>query len=344
MPVNPRGNGWQAAVHHQGQRYRRDFETKAEATAWEASARAALLKGEMPPDIRAAGPDSAPTSLQALLDMTYARFWRGRPAGDTALVNGNAVIDALGAGLHPNKVDERKLDALVLTLQAKGNSNGTVNRKLAALSKMLTFAFERGYIPRKPKIERLKESEGRLRWVDDPEEKVLLGFFDHIGAEDMVEFCSVCFDTGMRTGEALAFAGSQVSNGLIVLAARQTKNGKARSIPMTQRVADIVARRHNSHPKGPLFHPLTQSAVNHYWNRARDFMDLEEDAEFVPHVMRHTFCSRLAQRGVSAKVIQELAGHSSLIVTQRYMKLAPGNLLAAISVLQAPPSTQQTSV
>jgi hypothetical protein len=51
------------------------------------------------------------------------------------------------------------------------------------------------------------------------------------------------------------------------------------------------------------------------------------------HILRHTFCSRLAMRGAPAKAIQELAGHESLTTTQRYMHLSPAAKDAAISLL-----------
>src|SRR5438445_5096896 len=41
------------------------------------------------------------------------------------------------------------------------------------------------------------------------------------------------------------------------------------------------------------------------------------------HILRHTFCSRLAIRAATTKAIQELAGHVSLTTTQRYMPSAP---------------------
>jgi len=47
------------------------------------------------------------------------------------------------------------------------------------------------------------------------------------------------------------------------------------------------------------------------------------------HILRHTFCSHLAMRGVPAKVIQELAGHADLTTTMRYMHLAKGSKDAA---------------
>jgi hypothetical protein len=41
-------------------------------------------------------------------------------------------------------------------------------------------------------------------------------------------------------------------------------------------------------------------------------------------------------RGASPKAIQELAGHSSLTTTQRYMHLSPGAARDAIRLLEAP--------
>ncbi len=40
-----------------------------------------------------------------------------------------------------------------------------------------------------------------------------------------------------------------------------------------------------------------------------------------PHLLRHTFCTRLHQKGVSPFVIKELAGHKSLNTTMRYIKI-----------------------
>ena len=54
------------------------------------------------------------------------------------------------------------------------------------------------------------------------------------------------------------------------------------------------------------------------------------------HILRHTFCSRLAMRGATAKSIQELAGHQHLSTTQRYMHLSPVARESAIRLLDAP--------
>ena len=51
------------------------------------------------------------------------------------------------------------------------------------------------------------------------------------------------------------------------------------------------------------------------------------------HDLRHTFCSRLAQAGVSLKVIQEAAGHKTIGMSARYAHLDHTTLRNAMSVL-----------
>ena len=45
--------------------------------------------------------------------------------------------------------------------------------------------------------------------------------------------------------------------------------------------------------------------------------------EFVPHSLRHTFGTRLGQSGTDAFTIMKLMGHSTMLVSQRYMHPSP---------------------
>lgn len=48
------------------------------------------------------------------------------------------------------------------------------------------------------------------------------------------------------------------------------------------------------------------------------------------HKLRHTFCSHLVAAGVPLRVVQMLAGHSSITVTERYSHLTPASKLDAV--------------
>lgn len=188
-----------------------------------------------------AGTNGAPQTMADLMKTTYQRFWTGSKSEKTTLINATAVVDALGPLIHPAKVDETKIDALIYHFQAKGNASATVNRKLAALSRMLTFAYQRGYIPRKSFIERQKESEHRLRWFSEAEEQPIIGFFRHVGDQDMVNFCVISFDAGLRLSETLGLTRDEcdLSDMWLRLRAR-TKNGRPRNVPTTSRVRDTL--------------------------------------------------------------------------------------------------------
>ena len=51
------------------------------------------------------------------------------------------------------------------------------------------------------------------------------------------------------------------------------------------------------------------------------------------HILRHTFCSRLAMAGATPVAISTMAGHQSLSTTQRYLHLAPAAMDQAIALL-----------
>ena len=53
------------------------------------------------------------------------------------------------------------------------------------------------------------------------------------------------------------------------------------------------------------------------------------------HCRRHTFASHLAMRGATLKVIQDLLGHSTIVMTMRYAHLAPEVGRDAVRLLDA---------
>ncbi len=61
-----------------------------------------------------------------------------------------------------------------------------------------------------------------------------------------------------------------------------------------------------------------------------------EDAS--AHTLRHTFASRLVQKGVNLAHIQALLGHKSITTTMRYAHISSDNLRDAVDVLEERPT------
>jgi site-specific recombinase XerD len=58
--------------------------------------------------------------------------------------------------------------------------------------------------------------------------------------------------------------------------------------------------------------------------------DLPEDRRS-PHVLRHTFCTHLADSGADTAVIRELAGHADIRTTSVYTAVSAARLEEAVA-------------
>jgi site-specific recombinase XerD len=76
---------------------------------------------------------------------------------------------------------------------------------------------------------------------------------------------------------------------------------------------------------------MTGDQVEKEWRKIRTA--LGGDKEWVLHAFRHTYASRLVQRGVDLYTVMQLMGHSTFKVTERYAHLNPQKLLEAVKVL-----------
>lgn len=333
MQIQERGQSWQATVNHKGTRYRRSFKSLTEARAWGLEAEARLLRGDAP-DMgeRASAASGRPQTARQLLDWTFETRWRSQRSGDKTRDNALEVLDLIGPNLSISKIDAFVVGKVRMALQKKGNANGTINRKLAALSAMLTEAMRMDLIVKKPHIERLEETEKRrFRFTPEIEEKAY-ALFNRLGVEWMRRFIMASIDTGMRQGEVLNLRASDFNTNAVTVV--ETKSGRNRVIPLTQRAYRALSGQYAATLQDHLFEGITASSVAQQWHKLRAHLDLLDEPSFVPHILRHEFCSRLADKGVSAPAIMKLAGHSSLTVTQRYVNLSTFSTETAIRLLE----------
>ncbi len=294
------------------------------------------LQNPDPGEIKLEELKSRAWTLGEAYDRTLALRWAGTKGEETVVINGTAACDHFGRSRPLNAIDTEALDSYVEALKARGNSDATINRKLAALSTIMTTAIERKGMTAKPKMPRRKEFKGRIRFLSDAEERVCLQLLAQWDKLDECDAFTVLIDTGFRVGELQRMHERDINPAQRSVSCWENKGDLPRTVPLTSRAWDVVSRRLVTHApshKGKLF-DYGDHWLRTTWDRMKSSMGLVEDTQFVPHTLRHTFASRLVQRGVSLIHVQRLLGHKDIKMTMRYAHLAPADLRLAIDALE----------
>lgn len=303
------------------QRYRRLLPSHAEASEWEARTRLRLLRG-------ATSVSHPQLTLEELFQRTLHLHWAGTRSEATSTINAQDVVSLLGPSRPVASVGLPEVQGLIVALKARGNSASTINRKLAALSKMLGVAEEAGIIERRPKLPRLKESEHRTRFLTLEEERALFTAIGQRGHPDVRDLCVFLVETGLRVGEARRLRWSDCDKGAVTV--RGSKADTPRTVPLTAEASRVLDERRGA--PTPWGH-ISQNRLQYIWNLARADVGLEGDSDVVPHILRHTCASRLVQQGVGILIVQQWLGHRTLLQTMRYAHLATRALNGAREAL-----------
>jgi len=330
MAVHQRGSGFQANVMVQGKRYRKTFSTSSDASSWENK-----IKFSVQNDIEILETSGSKSwTYRIASDQCFEINWRGEKSEATNENNrrliGDFLIHKFGTDeVNLNKITTLVLDDFVIYFREKGNSDSTINRKLMCLSKILKFAYERKKLVELPNIPLKKEPKGRIRWLSLDEEKLLLKYFDFSWTSTYLDYYIVAVDTGLRTGEMLRLEKNDIVNNQLIVWI--SKGGTARNIDLTPRAKKVLERRtRNIGDKANIF-SITKEELRYRFTLMRKI--IPELSDVHPHVMRHTFCSRLVQLGVPIPNVQKLMGHKKIETTMRYSHLAPNHATLDISLL-----------
>jgi len=327
MAVSQRGSSWQAYVRVDGQRIRKSFSTKEDATVWEALARQAVLHGKPVPEIQGSSVQGQPLSKAA--EDCYNMFWAGGKSDEKMVQNINLLTRHFGPKYPITNFTTVVVDEFILHLKSIRNSNATINRKLATLSKILRYAYELGKIQDLPVFHRQKEGKNRIRWLTKEEEHSILETLKSWGQFDIMEAAIVSLDTGMRHGELCRLLVKDLSTEGIYIG--ESKNDRPRLVPLTSRSRKILEIRAGNLKNGRLFPTSSRDWHRTTWERVRNLLDLDD---VVWHTFRHTTCSRLVQGGVPLLHVKEWMGHLTIQTTMRYAHLAPKHLQEIVGVLE----------
>lgn len=314
-----RGNRWQADALVDGIRQRKSFATEALAVAWENKHKAARELAEQAKE---------ETFVQLAEALEVDLWGRGAHA-----VRSMQVIREAEQVLGPLSIGDFKtihVQRLVNHYHKAGLSEGTINRKFAALSKLCRRAVKTDLLDKMPYFERRKEPRGRDRFLTPKEEDKLFGAIKEI-SQDSHDLVVFLVDTGCRLGEAFSLEWYQVDMDRGTVTFDKTKADLTRTVWLTSRVKAILERKKNA--EKPF--SLNRFTFRDHWNRGKIAAGFKDDPNVVPHILRHTCASRLVQAGVRIKLVQTQLGHKNLVMTERYSHLAPDALETVLGALES---------
>lgn len=212
-------------------------------------------------------------------------------------------------------IDDYRLD-----MHRRNLKPATIVNYLANITAVFAYALKRGWTGKTVKLEKPKVKLA-IKSLQEAEVDALIEHAD----EWLKPHLIFLRNTGLRTGELLTLERRDidVENRRAII--RDTKNGEDRIIPLNAAALKVLADLPN---EGILFRnhegkPFAYSKDNgaHYLNRPVAAAAKRAGIRHVtPHMLRHTFATRLVEAGANIEIVRALGGWKSITMAARYGK------------------------
>ena len=286
------------------------------------------LKEELSRNIE---PDLTLARLSNLYLNDYCRSHNRRPEfKEQALVS---IVRILGD--VPVRSFRRSDAHHFVSIRSREVAPATVNRGLAVIKNMFTFAVEYEYVPSHPlvRFRMLPEEEKALRVLTLEEYWRLVDAVASVN-QTVGAYVALLGETGLRKSEGLNLRWSHLNVQERLVSVEHTKSGKPRYIPLS----DYALQRLNSLVRiigcPSVFVRLETQTP---WKDPREsFFKGRKKADLAWvgfHDLRHFRATQWVKHGVDLITVKELLGHSDIQTTMRYAHFAPSH--AKRSILEA---------
>ncbi len=225
------------------------------------------------------------------------------------------------------------------TLRRDKYGDSTIRKYVGALGTCYRWAIGRGLLSVNPvqDVKRPAEPDREVTVLSRDEEAKLLKEADP-QTRLVIEFYIA---SGMRVSEALDLRWPQVDRTGEAILINKSKTGKARSIPLNARLTAILDRA-TRHIRSDYVLRDDQGIPLDRFILARKVESALERAGVVKvkgstfNLFRHTFGSRLAEKGYSFGAIAKLMGNSAAMCERHYIRFSPEHLKAMMASLDTP--------
>ena len=303
-------NIWKVDIRpngREGPRFRKNFNTRAEATRYENHI-LSVHKDFEPWE----KPKRDNRRLSELVDIWYELHGQHLKKGERRLSEFTNLIKTLGDPVAKKLTANDFAKARALRL--KTVSTETVNRDLTNLCSVyneLRRLKEIDYPNPLTDLKKLAVKEKLVTFLSLDQITILLSELDkHTGSHAYIQ-ARIALSTGARWGETIVDK-NQISNEKISFV--DTKNGKVRTVPIEKDLENLIQK------SAPIIDGLNT------FKRAIKATNIELPKGQMTHVLRHTFASHFMINGGNIITLQRILGHGSIMMTMRYAHLSPDHL------------------
>ena len=235
--------------------------------------------------------------------------------------------------------------AYIEARKLEGAAQGTINREIGLFSSSINYARNEWDwdIPNPVMGKRLREPEGRTRWLTQEEAALLIKAAQtDPRATHLPDLIRLAVNTGMRKGEMLGLNWQRVDlkANLVHLGAEHTKAGKRRSVPLNDEARTALLNRARFRaqycPASPwVFTNRKGERIESIKTSFSSACEIAGIENFTVHDLRHTCAAWLVSAGASLIEVRDLLGHSTIRMTEKYAHLSPDNVRSAVTRLEA---------
>jgi integrase len=242
----------------------------------------------------------------------------------------NLLKNGIGANVLLVEIDYSTAAKYASARIRAGASSATVNRDIAALRHMLTWAAKSLLIDRNP-LDAWEKLQEKPYEHERPTDEIIDQVFAHLHPTELPLF-QFLRHTGCRREEGLSLKRSQIDLKGRVAVLYKTKSGKSRTVPLTsEAMAAIEAMPPNPQTEYVFYHPVSLTR----WHDAKAPWIRARKAAGVPwlrvHDLRHAYAIKLAEEGCPMHFISEVLGHASVDFTrEQYAKFSPASATRAV--------------
>jgi len=251
---------------------------------------------------------------------------------ESSLVPFLGKLGVLNAKRVTKSIIQRYLDYLA---KERGNCSATRARKLASVKAYFNYLVETGVLKENParSISSPKIENKQPDYLTDLEINRLLDLdtVKHRAKPEMIQrdmaMIIILLHTGLRVSELTGLKLVDIDVGTKQLKVLR-KGRKEQYVPLNSeavKVLEVYLSQREQCQTDRCFvdlkgNSLSRVSIYNIIRRYFNLADIKKDKKG-PHVLRHTFCTRLHRKGVDPFIIKELAGHKNLSTTMRYVSI-----------------------